>query len=172
MTTNKHDHDASDNTAVRPVPKLENDFYDWYARHEEKRNAAYQEYLNREKKDGFLSPLSDQHVFLNERLGTTASIINRILDRYHSPMYGMGDTFVNAGRQYNIDPVLLFAVAGVESTFGRFAPPNYNAFGWNHGKVAFNSYGDAIYTIASKIAILGYYKEYRAKKTVVSFINR
>jgi uncharacterized NAD(P)/FAD-binding protein YdhS len=28
------------NSAIIPVPKLENDFYDWYQRHEQKKLAA------------------------------------------------------------------------------------------------------------------------------------
>lgn len=141
-------------------------FYDY--KHAEQK--AFLEYIStKQDSEGFISPLSTQHIFLNERLDTTAGTINRLLAKYKSPMFGQGDNFVRAGNLYGIDPVLLFAIAGAESTFGKFAPPNYNAFGWNHGKVAFDSYRDAIYTIAYKISVLGYYKEFRQKQTVVSF---
>ena len=120
-------------------------------------------------KYGFLLPISQNYVFANERADTTSSIINRLLAKYNSPMEGQGDNFVEAGWKYGIDPILLFAITGAESTFGKNAPPNFNVMGWDHGKTAFNSYRDCIFTVASKIATLPYYKEFREKKTIVSF---
>lgn len=47
-----------------------------------------------------------------------AAYINQILARAHSPAAGLGQTIVNLGRQYGIDPVFLMAIFHHESDYG------------------------------------------------------
>lgn len=71
--------------------------------------------------------------------------IRSILEKYNSPMINQAKTFVIYAEKYQLDPYLLPAIAGLESTFGRFIWPNsYNPFGWGGGYIIFNSWQEAI----------------------------
>ncbi|MBI3573280.1 MAG: hypothetical protein HY092_03720 [Candidatus Kerfeldbacteria bacterium] len=54
----------------------------------------------------------------------------------NSPIAGSGSVLIQAGRQWNIDPRLVIAIAGQETTFGTNLGCNtqYNAWSWfwNH----------------------------------------
>ena len=76
--------------------------------------------------------------------------IKLVLGRYGSPMLGAEDSFVDACKKYNLDCYLLPAIAGLESTFGRFIWPNsYNPFGWARGYMMFDNWSESIDTVAS-----------------------
>lgn len=49
-----------------------------------------------------------------------------------SPLAGYGKAFVNAGRRHGVDPRLLVAIAGAESSFAKYKPSQaiFNAWGW------------------------------------------
>jgi pimeloyl-ACP methyl ester carboxylesterase len=76
------------------------------------------------------------------------------LDRYHrgknSPLAGQGQTLVESGRQWNVDPRLVVAIAGAESTFGTRVCAEYNAWNWfykdtaNCSANAFSSWQEGI----------------------------
>ncbi len=70
--------------------------------------------------------------------GCSAAEIDSYLacKRGDSPLIGHGDTFVDAGVAWNIDPRLIVAIAGAESTFGvngSCATQHHNAWGWGGG---------------------------------------
>ncbi|GHP00837.1 hypothetical protein KSF_108840 [Reticulibacter mediterranei] len=48
----------------------------------------------------------------------TATFINQVLDRYHSPAVGKGQTLYDLGVKYGIDPVFALAFFMHESSFG------------------------------------------------------
>lgn len=48
----------------------------------------------------------------------SAAYINQVLANAHSPAAGLGQTIINLGRQYGIDPVFLIAIFQHESAFG------------------------------------------------------
>jgi hypothetical protein len=55
------------------------------------------------------------------------------LERHNSPLAPHAEYFVQVADEYNFgeDWALVAAIAGVESTFGKFTPKNsYNAWGW------------------------------------------
>lgn len=71
-----------------------------------------------------------------------------------SPMANEADNFIVIADKYNLDWKLLPAIAGVESTFGRFIPNgSYNAYGWHNGKYYFKSWSDATNSVAEGIKI-------------------
>lgn len=73
-------------------------------------------------------------------------IINRRLRG--TPLSGLGGIFVSAGARFGVDPRLLVAIAGSESSYGKFVPSgSHNPFGWGPGK-RFSSWQDAIFTVA------------------------
>ncbi|MBK9094444.1 MAG: M23 family metallopeptidase [Anaerolineae bacterium] len=56
--------------------------------------------------------------------------------RADSPLSGYGATFVAAAADWNVDPRLIVAIAGAESSFGTngsCATQNHNAWGWGGG---------------------------------------
>lgn len=81
-----------------------------------------------------------------------AKTLKKFLSVYASPMANEADNFVKIADKYNLDWRLLPAIAGVESTFGKFIPSgSYNAYGWHNGKYYFNSWSDATETVAKGI---------------------
>lgn len=65
--------------------------------------------------------------------GTDArvSIIADYLTSHNSPMVSAAPAFVAVADKYDLDWRLLVAIAGKESSFGKYIPPgSYNAWGW------------------------------------------
>ncbi len=72
--------------------------------------------------------------------GISASQIDSYLRCHGSPMAGTGLSFESRGRQYNVDPRFMVAIAGAETSFGlhlgcrdaadTFHDQPYNAFNW------------------------------------------
>ena len=81
-----------------------------------------------------------------------AQTLKKFLSANASPMANEADNFVTIADTYNLDWKLLPAIAGVESTFGRFIPNgSYNAYGWNNGKYYFKNWLDATNSVAMGI---------------------
>ncbi len=97
----------------------------------------------------------------------TVEQIELLLAENASPMQGLGPVFLAEGLEHGVDPAFLVAVAGAESTFGRFlyAPDGdqstYNAFNWFYAARRqdsdFGSWEDAIARVAEGIAGRLYY---------------
>ena len=70
--------------------------------------------------------------------GITAEAIDEYLRSKGSPLAGYGNVFVSEGRRYSVDPRLIVAMAGSESTFGtttcqdKPATEIHNAWGYMH----------------------------------------
>jgi hypothetical protein len=79
-------------------------------------------------------------------MAPVAAQINRYLRGQQSPLAGHGQAFVSAGRAYGVDPYLLVAIAGAESSFGKQAQ-NFNPFGWGP-HIPFQGWNQAIRTVA------------------------
>lgn len=88
--------------------------------------------------------------------------IDRYLKSKGSPLAGQGSVFMAAGRKYRVDPRLLVAIAGSESSFGKYTSGRYNPFGWGPG-IDFDSWRDAIYSVAKGLR-KGYLSE--GRKTI------
>ncbi|MBI4729632.1 MAG: lytic murein transglycosylase [Acidobacteria bacterium] len=61
----------------------------------------------------------------------TPARLRRFLRVWGSPMVPFSEDLVGAGVRYGVDPRVVVAISGVESSFGRHAP-GYNAWGWGH----------------------------------------
>lgn len=77
----------------------------------------------------------------------TPAQINAYLRGKGSPLAGQGGAFVREGRRNGIDPLLMVAIAGAESSFGKNESGRFNPFGWGPG-IGFASYPDAIAKVA------------------------
>lgn len=75
-----------------------------------------------------------------------AAKIDRYLAKKESPLAGQGAAFVRSGRRWRVDPLLLVAIAGHESVFGRNAYRPFNAWGW--GGYTFSSWAEGIEAVA------------------------
>jgi len=58
--------------------------------------------------------------------------IDGYLSKKASPMTGLGADLSALGQQYNIDPRLVVAISGAETTFGRHVCAANNAWNWFH----------------------------------------
>lgn len=81
-----------------------------------------------------------ESVYLKKR-----AAIKSWLEKNNSPMVGSVDAFIDACRTYDLDCYLLPAIAGLESTYGKFIIPGYyNPFGWGGGRIQFASWEEGI----------------------------
>lgn len=79
-------------------------------------------------------------------------IVKNYLTKHNSPMTPYAQDLINAGNQYNIDPLLLVAIAQCESNLGKKMPKNCNnPFGWgihSKGTLCFPTWKEGFYTVA------------------------
>jgi len=87
--------------------------------------------------------------------GISASEIDDYLSCKGSPLAGHGATFVSAAQQWDVDPRLIVAIAGAESTFGLYLCASYNAWNWFYGgdcpSSPFSSWDEGINTVTQRI---------------------
>ena len=80
--------------------------------------------------------------------------MQNVFTRYNSPFVEEVDSFLLACIKFDMDCYLLPSISGVESGFGRaYWPGSYNPFGWGGGYIVFDSWSDAILTVASKMKV-------------------
>jgi len=78
----------------------------------------------------------------------SAKFYDGYLTSKRSPMTGLGATLVSAGRQFSVNPDLVVAISGVESTFGRHNAGAFNAWGRKAkggGYESFASWEEAVF---------------------------
>jgi len=95
------------------------------------------------------------HAGLLSAPGITAQQIDDYLRGKNSPLAGYGAAFVAAGREHDVDPRLLVAIAGAESTFGTRVCAEHNAWNWFYRDTSkcsansFASWNEGINTVAN-----------------------
>jgi RHS repeat-associated protein len=87
----------------------------------------------------------------------TSSSIDKYLTDKASPMAGTGNSFMNVGKEFNLDPRLLVSVAGAESRFGaRITSGQNNAlnvlYGHPRSNSPFNTFESNIHSAGKSIA--------------------
>ena len=82
--------------------------------------------------------------------GNPAAQIDSFLESKGSPMAGLGNVFVAAGKKYKVDPRLIVALSGIASSFGKHILGSYNAWGWGPGK-PFASWDEGIAAVTGGI---------------------
>lgn len=91
--------------------------------------------------------------------------LQEFFKRYHSPLAGSEQDFIDAAYVYGLDWRLLPAIAGDESTFETAGNvTDHNPFGYMcPGKPCyFNSYSEAIWATAKTIGTKSWYADFRA----------
>jgi hypothetical protein len=93
--------------------------------------------------------------------GDMAKRIDTYLTKKLSPLAGYGSTFVSSGAKSNVDPRLMPAIAGGETSFGTDPDAaadvaNFNAWGYGPHRV-FTSWTDSINYITDVIGTKNYY---------------
>jgi hypothetical protein len=99
----------------------------------------------------------------------TAAQIDAYLASKASPMAGQGAAFVASGGRWQLDPRLLVAIAGAESSFGKLTCARHNAWGWGcpNNPYQFDSWADGIDAVSKGLRTY-YVAEGR---TTVALIN-
>lgn len=84
----------------------------------------------------------------NEDIFKKRLIIQRLLNKYDSPMKEDVDSFISTCIAYNLNCYLLPSIALLESTLGQHIyPASYNPFGWGNGLIMFKNWDEAISTV-------------------------
>lgn len=84
-----------------------------------------------------------------EDLFLKTKAIENIFIKYQSPLVDDASQFIYICQKYQLDCYLLPAIAGLESTFGRFVyPQSFNPFGWGGGYIMFRDWNESIETVA------------------------
>lgn len=79
-------------------------------------------------------------------------ILSQYLSRYNSPLRFAAVHFIKTADRYGLDWRLLPAIAGMESTFGKFMiDETYNPFGWGGGYIYFDSFEESIETVGRQL---------------------
>lgn len=94
----------------------------------------------------------------------TAEQIEACLKRYGSPMAPYAQNIADAARRHNVNPALIIAIAGVESSFGKHAP-GCNAWGW--GGKRWSSWPEAIEDYTQSLS-----QKYLRRCRTIEDINR
>jgi cell wall-associated NlpC family hydrolase len=79
--------------------------------------------------------------------------IDAYLRKQGSPLAGLGGAFAQAGTQYGVDPRLMVAISGAESSLGKYGPSQsiHNPFGMGPN-INYPSYGAAISALAANLS--------------------
>ncbi|RJQ30836.1 MAG: hypothetical protein C4562_07360 [Actinobacteria bacterium] len=76
-----------------------------------------------------IAAASSQQILEVDQWVGVVNRINQFLSGYGSPLDSYGQVFVAAGRRYQVDPRLIVAICGVESTFGQYCITPFNGWG-------------------------------------------
>ncbi len=85
------------------------------------------------------------------QLDKEARVLAEYFALHNSPLESHAQDFIDAAKKYDLDWKLVAAISGVESTFGKFIPGGYNAWGWGvYGTQAiyFDSWREGIFTVS------------------------
>ena len=85
----------------------------------------------------------------NAEYAKAYATIRKVLKSRNSPLMDSTPAFVKNCIDHNLDCYLLPAITGLESSFGHaILPGSHNPFGWGGGYITFESWDEAIGTVA------------------------
>lgn len=133
------------------------------------KNASYQLYASMPNKVLGTNTYADFSVKSKNPIPT---IVKNYLKRYNSPMVNHTDELITAAERYNLDPLLLVAIAQCESNLGRKMPTDdcYNPFGWgihSRGTLCFNSWAEGFEKVAKGLAEKYFAKGYQSPEEIM-----
>lgn len=93
-----------------------------------------------------------------KKLDKRAKILAKYFEQFNSPLQNYSQDFIDMADKYQLDWKWVVAIAGVESTFGKFIPggtqpefSSYNAWGWGastpEAAIHFKSWKEGIETV-------------------------
>lgn len=99
-------------------------------------------------------------------------IVEKYLKKHKSPMADYSDKLIAATQQYNLDPLLLVAIAQCESNLGKKMPSSdcYNPFGWgihSRGTLCFASWEEGFEKVAKGLAEKYFAKGYQSPEKIM-----
>lgn len=103
------------------------------------------------------APMESHVEITAQQVDKRAQVLQAYLAQFNSPLQYQAQNFIEAADVYGLDWKLVAAIAGVESTFGKFIPggtgsyTSFNAWGWGvYGDQAiyFRSWKEGIYTVS------------------------
>jgi len=125
-----------------------------------------------EQETNLISPISEPAPIATPFPETSSYIkdfrlkaIGELLSEVESPLESEAETFVNCADNNQVDPYLLVGISRIESTYGKQACDG-NPFGWSSCRTHFSTLKSSCQAVASGIATLSYYKQYRATGNV------
>lgn len=76
-----------------------------------------------------------------------ALILKSYLEKYDSPLQNHAQDFIDAADKYDLDWKLVPAIAGVESTFGKYTPGGYeqSSTSYERSSTSYNGWGWGVY---------------------------
>ncbi len=112
-----------------------------------------------EEFDSTLTPTQVEYTVEANKLDKRAKILSDYLALHNSPLQYHAQDFIDAADANQMDWRLVAAIAGVESTFGKFVPGasntpynSYNAWGWGASSpdkaIYFKSWREGIFTVS------------------------
>src|SRR5258708_14506884 len=81
-----------------------------------------------------LAPLAASAQDLSFGNAPTGAQVHEYLTRKKSDLAASSDAFVAEGRAWNVDPRLIIAIAGAETTFAKHLCGKNNAWNWFHNR--------------------------------------
>ncbi len=95
---------------------------------------------------------SDNNITVENHFFIKIKAIENVFVKYQSPLVSSVNQFIYVCQKYQLDCYLLPAIAGLESTFGRFVyPQSFNPFGWGGGYVMFRDWNESIEAVGKGI---------------------
>lgn len=120
-----------------------------------------------------MAPDSPEVMAIEVKVDSRVEKLQNFFEKYGSPLAKNSKTFIEVADKYNLDWSLLPAIAGAESTFGKYVPScaDYNPFGWTSttspcGFWRFGNYDEAIRYVGEKITTKNAYSEFRNTREV------
>lgn len=105
-----------------------------------------------------------------ERQAGESAHLQAYFSKRNSPLADHALALYRYARYYGVDPVLIGAIATVESGGCRsYIVATYNCFGWGSGYISFRSHDQGIETVAKALGTSRTYRRYQETRSIEVF---